>query len=214
MTIFRKPFIGYHPLFISTIILLLGFSYMFIDIPIAGFFFSLHLPYLVDKFAYFLASWGLSGYYLIGFPILAIIFFQLKKINIARAFVFLFICVIVSGISCSMLKMLFGRARPDEFYSLSIYGFYWFKFNAYYWSFPSGHATTFFTVMLGLCAIKPRWSIFFIILGIFISLTRVILAKHYLSDIMAGFYLALLSVYWARAFYQRKMYNLGSFGAP
>lgn len=210
----QKPFIGYRPLFIVSIICFISISYTFLDIPLASLFSSLHLPYVIDKTAYFLASWGLSSSYLIGFPIIAILAFHFKHIQLARSCVFLLICVIVSGLACTIFKVLFGRARPDEFYALSAYGFYWFKFNAYYWSFPSGHATTFWTVMLGLCAIKPRWSTFFIILGIFISLMRVFLAKHYLSDIIAGFYLALICVHAVRAFYQRKMYNLGSFGSP
>jgi membrane-associated phospholipid phosphatase len=209
----QKTFIGYRPLFIIIIICFISISYTFLDIPLAVFFNNLSLPYLVDKSAYFFASWGLSSHYFIGFFIIAIVAFQFKHLSIARACVFLFIGVLVSGIACSILKIIFGRARPDEFYSLSMYGFYWFKFNAYYWSFPSGHSTTFWTVMLGLCVIKPRWSTFFIILGVFISLMRVFLAKHYLSDIIAGFYLALISVHEVRAFYQRKMYNLGSFGA-
>ncbi len=212
--IFSQKRLAYHPLFIALIFGLMGVSYAYIDIPIARYFFSLHLPYLIDKSAYFFASWGLSSYYLIGFPILAVIAFQLKKVNIARACIFLFICVVFSGLACSILKVVFGRARPDEFYSLSIYGFYWFKFNAYYWSFPSGHATTFCTVMLGLCAIKPSWSTRFILLAVLISLTRVFLAKHYLSDVIGGFYLALISVHTVRAFYERKMYNLGTFGTP
>ena len=93
-----------------------------------------------------------------------------------------------------VLKIVFSRARPDLLFSQQWYGFYGFKFSAPFWSFPSGHATTIMGFVFALCALWPKYRYLFLLYGVLIALSRVVLTHHYLSDVMVASYLALVEV--------------------
>lgn len=208
----NHQFIGSNPIFITTYIVLGILSYFFLDRYVACFFHHLEWPISVQVTLNFITNLGLGWFYILGFPVAAFIAHEyFKKVNIARALIFLWLCVIFSSLSCDMIKIILGRARPDKFFEYHQYGFYWFQFNAYYWSFPSGHTSVIAAVMLGLRYLKPRWTLFFITMAIIISATRIVLTQHYISDVMAGFYNALVCVHILHAFYKKKRYNLPRF---
>ena len=75
----------------------------------------------------------------------------------------------------SLLKSLIGRPRPDGGDG----------------SLPSGHATAAFAVAFVVARRFPRFRILAYFGALVISATRVLLHKHYLSDIMAGAALGL-----------------------
>lgn len=163
------------------------------DKPIALYFYFLnlriHLP-ILD----FITRLGLGSIYIPTFFVLALFFryIVVKREWEARAW-FLLLCVAIPGIICLMLKVIFGRARPIALL-YHHYGFYGIKWNAYYWSFPSGHTSAIMGVMLGLCIVFPRYFYAFLLVGIMVALTRVFLGHHFLSDILFAAYLALLEV--------------------
>ncbi len=70
------------------------------------------------------------------------------------------------------------------------------KVNQYY-SFPSGHSTSAFTIALILSFIidKKSWSIVLPILALVAGYSRVYLAQHFVVDVLAGMLLALLTVH-------------------
>ncbi|MDJ0651754.1 MAG: phosphatase PAP2 family protein [Simkaniaceae bacterium] len=84
-----------------------------------------------------------------------------------------------------VFKILIGRARPDIFLRKGIYGFYGLECDPYYHSFPSGHALTAFTLATSLSFIFPRCPILFYFLATLLSLSRLFLLNHYLSDVIA-----------------------------
>jgi len=92
------------------------------------------------------------------------------------------------------LKVIFGRARPDMLFNDQLYGFYGLQTHAQFWSFPSGHTTTVMGFVFGLCALFPRHCVAFILTGLIVVSTRILLTHHFLSDVLIASYLALLEV--------------------
>ena len=90
--------------------------------------------------------------------------------------------------------MSLGRARPILLFQKQFYGFYGFHFDHNFWSFPSGHATTIMGLSFGLSILFPRYVKYFMLLGILVMTTRVILTQHFLSDVLIAAYLCLIEV--------------------
>ncbi len=105
---------------------------------------------------------------------------------------FLFVSLGASGIVADLLKVGFGRARPKLLFNADIYGFSWFGRQADYWSFPSGHTVTIAALMTALWYLWPRHLLFYILAGMIVAGSRVAVGAHYLSDTMAGAWLAVL----------------------
>ncbi len=105
---------------------------------------------------------------------------------------FVLLTVVISGLSCDVLKMVFGRARPTLWFEQQAYGFYWLKTNSTYWSFPSGHTATILSIAFSLSILFPRYRFFFLAIGLLVAFSRICLGCHYLSDVMMASYMALL----------------------
>jgi lipid A 4'-phosphatase len=106
---------------------------------------------------------------------------------------FLFASVAASGIAADILKVVFGRARPKLLFNSDLYGFAWLGWHADYWSFPSGHAATIVSVLTGLWYLWPSHILFYIVLGTLVAMSRVVIGAHFLSDAVAGAWLAMLT---------------------
>ena len=106
---------------------------------------------------------------------------------------FLFVSLGASGIVADLLKVGFGRARPKLLFDAGIYGFGWFGLQADHWSFPSGHTATIAALMTALWYLWPRHLLFYILAGTIVAESRVVVGAHYLSDTMAGAWLAVLT---------------------
>lgn len=213
MPLIHNRYFLFHPIVLSIYILLIISAYFFWDVPVAHFFYTLHRSTSIDNLIHVINNIGLGYFYVIGFPILAFIFLEvLKKPNIARAFVFLWLCLMFAGAVCDIIKVILARARPEQFLHYQQYGFfYWLKFKAYYWSFPSGHTTVIASIMIGLSYLKPRYTHIFICIALIVSAMRIVLAQHYISDVMTAFYLSLVCVYFLHAFYLKKGYTFPQF---
>jgi lipid A 4'-phosphatase len=109
---------------------------------------------------------------------------------------FVFLAVAGAGLAGDILKPLFGRARPKLWFSDGIFGFTWHGGSASYWSFPSGHTITIVALATALSLIHPRGSWAYVGAAVLVAASRIILAEHYLSDVLGGAYLALAFV-WA-----------------
>jgi len=103
-----------------------------------------------------------------------------------QAFGFFFACVALSGIVTDIIKPILGRARPVLLERQGYYGFDPFTFQAAHNALPSGHATTGFAVAFALTALWPRGRTWFIVFAIVIALSRVMVNAHFLSDVVAG----------------------------
>lgn len=95
------------------------------------------------------------------------------------------------------LKHLVGRPRPDSALpALSLLGP---SFIPDIDSFPSGHATSVFTVATIFAASYPRlaWPLY--LLATAVALGRVYLGRHYVSDVLAGALIGVLVARWLLA---------------
>lgn len=197
-------------LFITAFIALIVFCYFYVDRPIVYFFENLPVSSFMHKTIRFINGMGLGWIYLVGLPIASFVSLKiLHKPKIARVFMFLWLCALFSGLCCDILKILLSRARPEELIAFNNYGFLFGPtFDSYYWSFPSGHTTIIASVMVGLSYVKPRYTSVFILIALIISSMRIILFQHYISDVIAGFYLSFICVNLLYAFYLKKSYTL------
>ncbi len=183
-----------NPVVLMLYILFIGASYIYFDKPIAGYFYQLHLRENL-RWLSALSLLGKSSICL-GLLLGMALYFQYahpKSIWKERLW-FLFLCVFISNFICLVLKVALGRARPDLFFDSQIYGFYWFEYTRAYWSFPSGHTTTIISLAAGLTVIFPRYLWLLFTLALLVTSTRILHYHHYLSDVLAAFYLTVLEV--------------------
>jgi undecaprenyl-diphosphatase len=99
---------------------------------------------------------------------------------------FLFAAIAVPGLVVTIVKHVFGRARPMVGGHLDPFLFNPFTWPAAYASLPSGHTTTAFSVLVAFGSLFPRWRTELIIYTALISLSRMIVTAHYPSDVFAG----------------------------
>jgi len=144
------------------------------------------------NFVSLVTKFGDSKWYLVG-ALLSYIVFRKLRPAVARDALFVFSTTAFSGIVINIVKVLFGRARPELYQTEDLFGFFWFKLGHGYASFPSGHATTAIAVWLAFALLFPKFRWLLIAIGILISMSRVILTQHYPSDVIFGGYIGAVS---------------------
>lgn len=113
---------------------------------------------------------------------------------------FVFTCVVGISLPVLVIKYALGRARPSA--ALTLTGpnaqltFDWFAMRPSYASFPSGHSTVVFAVVVALAALYPRARWPLLALGLLVAASRVVLGSHYPSDVLAGAALATAFTLW------------------
>lgn len=96
---------------------------------------------------------------------------------------FVFFAVAVPGLTFTILKRLVGRVRPSE---LGPFQYFPFSWRPDYASLPSGHSTTAFSAAFAIGALFPRARPALWIYAVIIALSRVVIAAHFPSDVIAG----------------------------
>jgi len=175
----------------AIVILLSLLSYLFADLQTALWFHALQNTLLYKVFEK-ITLFGDSLAYLIGGSLLFVV---LRNRNPIKAYVglFLFSTVAISGLSADLIKYIAGRARPKLYFNEHLYGFDFFRWEHAWTSFPSGHSATAFSVALLLAILYPRWRFAALFGGILIAFSRLVLAQHYISDVIAGSFLGIVS---------------------
>ncbi|GAA5066880.1 phosphatase PAP2 family protein [Roseibacterium beibuensis] len=103
-----------------------------------------------------------------------------------RLAVALFLLILLSGIAVQVLKHLFARARPTHFDDLGAYAFHPLTFQFRHTSFPSGHATTMGALAVFVAAVTPRLWPLAAGMATVVGISRIVVEKHYPSDVVAG----------------------------
>ncbi len=100
-----------------------------------------------------------------------------------------------------LLKFVLGRARPDTAVA-ALHGPYYFGWfgdpQSGFDSFPSGHAAWTVLLVLLVRLYLPRAYSYLIVPAVLACLSRVVLERHFLSDVVAGAGLAVCAVHCAR----------------
>lgn len=169
---------------------------LYLDKPLSTYIFDADLRKHFPILSYITKA-GVGVLYFPVFFGLAIFFRYIRKNPLweARSW-FLFLCITVPTAICVLLKIVLGRARPNLYLQSSehFYGFYGFKTDANFWSFPSGHTTIIMGVSLGFSILFPRYFLAFILFGLSVAFSRVLLTHHYLSDVLFTIFLTLIEV--------------------
>lgn len=180
-------------------ILVFGFavlSYLYLDKKVADFFAA------NDTFApffEFVTKLGVSKWYLFGFAAMFIVFrfvFRLKIVG--NRFLYLFFAIAGSGLIVDILKFILGRPRPKLYLEQGIYGFSFFGTEHLYFSFPSGHSATAFSLAVGITVMFPRYAYIALSVAAMVAFSRMAVDAHYLSDVVAGSYIGGVFAVWVK----------------
>lgn len=166
-------------------------SYMTLDLPLFEYFYHHRDGPFYHAFI-LLTDLGKSTWYII-LSLMTYLIWRTNRPVLARAGLFIFSTTILSGVLINIIKVIFGRARPRLYIDENIYGFFWFKLDVLYRSFPSGHATTAMAVWLAFALLFPKYRFALIAVGVLIALSRVIIGEHYLSDVLIGGYIGAMT---------------------
>lgn len=103
--------------------------------------------------------------------------------------------LLFSGAIVQVLKRIFSRSRP-----------YWilkelntFGIDLTDYSFPSGHTTAAFSLGTALALNYPDYAGYFILVAFIIAISRIYLAVHYPTDVVAGMLIGIgsaLFIHW------------------
>jgi membrane-associated phospholipid phosphatase len=180
-------------------------SYVYIDRSLAEI--CLHdSAWSLAPFFTMIKKLGLSSWYLIGSVLFYLYFhFIYKNKFYSHHALFLFSAVAVSGIVTDIIKVIAGRYRPSMYFEHGLYGFDFFHIHSVMNSFPSGHTTTAFALAMYIAYYWPKFSSIGWILAIAVGISRVALTYHYLSDVLAGAFIGIMTVkvliiYWPEKF--------------
>lgn len=102
-------------------------------------------------------------------------------------------CLAVASATLHSIKLVVGRRRPRDEIEHRLYGFRLFHYNWQHDSFPSGHAMTIFCVAVVLCGVFPVFALLWLLLALYLALTRAVLNAHFLSDVFIGAAIGLLA---------------------
>jgi len=176
------------------LMVLMTISYAMLDRPLTLFCQGLN-PAVVEVFQW-ITELGISTWYLVGFAALFVFFkFFRRRLIAANRSLFLFAAVSLSGLTTDLIKPLVGRLRPKLLFEADLYGFDPFRIGYEYNSFPSGHATTIFALAAALALFFPRWRMLLAGFATVVGLSRIIVGAHYLSDVMAGAYVGIMTAF-------------------
>jgi membrane-associated phospholipid phosphatase len=170
------------------------------------------LPDGVRAFFFWVTQWGESDWILIPTLIAWLIAWLLSLVtrdNIrlaAREFAaiagFIFLGVGLPSLVATLLKRLIGRGRPEAWTTEAPLSFQPFNWSAWdYQSFPSGHATTAFSLAAVVAFLWPKAFWPAMAFAAAVALSRIVVGAHYPTDITAGAVLGLLGAYAVRGLF-------------
>jgi membrane-associated phospholipid phosphatase len=148
-----------------------------------------------------ISDFGRSGWFLwpIGLALLALAALVQPAIgrmtNLVAATIvvrlgFIFLGIGVPGLLVAIVKRLIGRVRPSD---LGPFHYVLFAWRPDYASFPSGHSTAAFAAAVTVGAVWERARPALWIYAVLIAVSRIGVAAHYPSDVLAGAFVGISS---------------------
>jgi len=181
-------------------------SYYYWDIPLT--IYCKGLGRSVLGIAEFVTIWGESRwYYMILVPAFIYFWFLAKNKLWSKRILFIFISLSTSGLISIPIKWLVGRYRPSML-EKGFFGFNYFGVGYELTSFPSGHTITAFSLAAAVSILFPRLSILAFVAAVSIGISRILITSHYLSDVIAGAGIGILSTMIVKYIFDRKKIEL------
>ena len=109
----------------------------------------------------------------------------------ANATFFVFFSMLSSTLVISVLKFVIGRYRTSHLFTDHLYGFSPLTFD-FAGSFPASHAQAVWAFFLSLCLVFPAYRIICIAMATLISLSHLMTADSFLSDVIIGSYIGIV----------------------
>lgn len=113
-----------------------------------------------------------------------------------RALLLVCVTVALTMFLGETLKWFFGRYRPVMYFDHGLYGFSWFASKGNMHSFPSGHTFRIFSTMTALALVWPRARVPLLGFAVLVGISRVLVTRHYPSDIIAGAFVGIFCALW------------------
>lgn len=181
-------------------------SYYYWDLPLA--IYCKGLGRSVIDIAKIVTILGDSLWYFIILVSAFIYFWFLAKNKLwSKRIIFILVSLSISGLLNLLIKWLAGRYRPNML-EKGFFGFNYFGVGYDLNSFPSGHTVTAFSLAAAISILFPRTGIVAFIIAISIGMTRIILTSHYLSDVIAGAGIGILSAMILKYYFDRRKIEL------
>ena len=179
-----------------------------VDRPVALFFASQRDTILVQA-ARFLTDFGKAYWFIIPAAVLFMLFRLVwRKPLYASQALFVLSSVAATGIIVDILKIVFGRARPDLLLKQDIFQFFFFRFGREYNSFPSGHTACAMAAGVALAIIFPKYRSLALASAVVLACTRFITTAHHISDVVASSMIAAVVVLTIRVVFARYYFPL------
>jgi membrane-associated phospholipid phosphatase len=179
-------------------------SYFYIDLAVATYFNGMKGSDLREYFGV-ITDAGKSEYYLVP-AALAYLFYKNKDSLKASKAGFLFASVALSGILVLIIKMFLGRFRPEMYFKHGNFGFDFFEVTQNMLSFPSGHSATAFSVAVAFGFLFKRYQFLFYTVAVLIVTSRVVITRHYVSDVLVGSLIGIImTLYLYEKYYKKKL---------
>lgn len=169
---------------------------------------AVQLHILSDRLPWFELMHGFTALGDGAFALIIVLWLFLKKSNRSIWLVFLV------GFSLASLLPQLGKfilpeaARPQAV--IEGLRFSTLFDPAYYRSFPSGHSSLGAFFALFLAYRKPQWVWIYLIFGVLIGLSRIILHYHWTEDVIAGWAIGLGAAWFAERTLGNKFENYGT----
>jgi membrane-associated phospholipid phosphatase len=164
---------------------------LFMDNWIAAFVSPLQRSFVVHLFAFVPDRVQLGVIFAVG--MMSVIVYRKASGDNLRADRGMFIlgCGVLAGFAADILKIVFGRPRPDDSLMDMPFSFHFFGGGESFDSFPSSHAAIAAGLAGAISIIWPAHRRIFFALAVTVAASRFITGAHYLSDALLGFAVGL-----------------------
>lgn len=118
----------------------------------------------------------------------ALVFIFSKERSRWKRLVFVYIVALLCWVAAAGLKVAFSTARPFQVLGVNLL----VENPPADFAFPSGHTAFVAGLSLALYAFDRVWGLSFLLVSLFVGISRVVVGLHWFLDILGGFVLALL----------------------